>query len=707
VGVGVGVGVGVMAALGAGVGVAVPPGAGVAVACAVAVVLAAGVGVGLAPGAGPPGALPLPLQAASSKHVASATAEIRIQRTSHMKCSSRLEPIAIEVRVALGEEGGSMIVSAPIRALSCVLALATTLSLLDVRPAGAQPTTHDQLQALARSMTFDWAKRHPLEATDLGLSDEDGQLDTPGGAENARDLATITRWERDLDAIAVAGAPLADADDAKLLRARLIRRERELTTYKTFEKDYAAPAESLVDAVFTQFQHLPVAGTGGATSADVARAWDNIVARLSGAPAYIAAGDALVVHPGHLYGTVGAQELAGVPDFLNGALTDAAKSQLPADRFAAFAAARDGAVAAVVRAKGYIDAHVASWPENFAIGRRTYDAMLRDEELLPYDATDIEGMANDELARGWAEQSWVVADAAERGTPIGPASGGGIAPSGDALIGYYRDRIAELRAFVRDHHVVDVPDWLGQIEVTETPSFLQPVSPGASMRAPLLFSKSTTGFYFITPPASLADAAKTLDPNEDFDKDRILQTAAHEAMPGHFLQLSIAHRNPDFVRKTESTGVFAEGWAFYGEEMFWQLGLYGDQDLDARYDAAQWERVRGARAIVDPELASGDWTYEHAVAFFAAQTGFPMHAARAAVAGIALGPGYVISYTVGRLQLETLLGDYMAKMGANGSLLDFHDRLLCYGTTPFAVVAPELIADLDKPLAVVRASAGY
>ena len=203
---------------------------------------------------------------------------------------------------------------------------------------------------------------------------------------------------------------------------------------------------------------------------------------------------------------------------------------------------------------------------------------------------------------------------------------------------YYRARIAQLREFVAKHHVVDVPEWLGQIDIVETPKFLQPVSPGASMFSPLLFSKGTTGFYFITPPTSLAEAAKNLDANQDFDRDRILSTAAHEAMPGHFLQLSIARRHPDFVRKIQGSGEFVEGWAFYGEELLVQLGLFGD-DLDARYFTAQWERVRGARAIVDPELASGAWSVEQAVEFFAHQTGFSMEQAKAAVAGIALGPG--------------------------------------------------------------------
>jgi hypothetical protein len=599
----------------------------------------------------------------------------------------------------------STFVAARDSALRLLLFVLLAACALPAAPAPPPPTT-DRLQALAKTITFDWAKSHPLTATFLGLSDEDGQLDTPSEAENARDLAMIRGWESDLASIPLDGASLVDVDDAKLLRAQLTSLERQYTVYKTYEKDPSGPSQTILGAIYTQFLHLPIAGTAGATSADVAAAWQKIIDRLAGAPAYIAAGNALVTHPGHLYGVTGAEELAGAPSLLGGPLTDAAKAQLPADRFAAFVKARDAALAAMEQTKKNIDEHAASWPENYAIGRAAYDAMLRDEQLLPFNSDDIERMGRDELAHGWAVQMWMEELAAERGTPIGPESGGGLAPGGAALVDYYRARIAQLREFVIQHRVVDVPDWLGEIVVTETPKFMQPVSPGASMFSPLLFGKGTTGFYFITPPTSLAEAAKNLDANQDFDRDRILSTGGHEVMPGHFLQLSIARRHPDFVRKIQSSSEFEEGWAFYGEELFVQLGLFGD-DLDARYDVAQWERVRGARAIVDPELASGAWSVDQAVQFFAHETGFSPDQAKAAIAGIALGPGYVIAYTAGRAQLEALLADYRAKAGPGASLHDFHVRLLCYGSTPFSIVGPELLADLAKPLADVRASAAY
>ena len=229
----------------------------------------------------------------------------------------------------------------------------------------ANQPTHERIQALAHAMTFDWAKSHPLTATFLGLSDEDGQLDTPSEAENARDLATIRGWESELASISLEGAPLVEVDDAKLLRAQLVGMERQYIVYKGYEKDLSEPSMAIVNAIYVQFLHLPIAGTEGATSADVDLAWEKIIERLEGSPAYIAAGKALVTHPGHLQGMTGSEQLEGAPGFLAGPLTDTAKLQLAADRFAAFVKARDAALAVIAETKKYIDAHVASWPENY------------------------------------------------------------------------------------------------------------------------------------------------------------------------------------------------------------------------------------------------------------------------------------------------------------------------------------------------------
>src|SRR5580658_5052403 len=174
-------------------------------------------------------------------------------------------------------------VEASLSAMRVLLSVLLAACALPAAP--APPTTTERLQTLAKTITFDWAKSHPLTATFLGLSDEDGQLDTPSEAENVRDLATIRGWESELAYIPLDGASLVDVDDAKLLRAQLTSFERQYTVYKTYEKDPSGPCMSIVGAIYTQFLHLPIAGAGGATKDDVAAAWRKIIGRMAGAPA--------------------------------------------------------------------------------------------------------------------------------------------------------------------------------------------------------------------------------------------------------------------------------------------------------------------------------------------------------------------------------------------------------------------------------------
>ncbi len=576
----------------------------------------------------------------------------------------------------------------------------------------AQQTTpaHAQLTQLAEDITYTTARLFPSQATAWGITKYDGDLETPSEKDRAAYIAQLGHWQKRLHAIGRGGAALSlvDRDDAQLLDAKLAQQLNALRVYQRDRKDYSLGANAFVNVIFLQLQFLPIAGRDGATAATVDLAWADIVSRLEKGPAFIAASQRLVTQPGHLYGTVGSDELAGAGDLFNTALTDAAKAHFGegTESLQKFVQARDAALTAIASTKSFIDAHVAKWPENFAMGRPAYDRLLHDEQLLPYSSEELQRIADLQLAHGWTEEAWLIAVSQQEHRPFGPQSGGGLAPGGAALVPYYRERIAELQRFVIQHDVVTVPAWLGQIQVQETPAFLQPLSPGASMNPPRLFSEGSVGFYFITPPVSLADAAAHLDMNQDFDRDRILSTAAHEAMPGHFLQLSIARRHSDFIRKIQNSPVFEEGWAFYGEEMFVRLGLFGDH-LDGRLDVARWERVRAARVMVDVKLACGEWSVQQATVYFQRETSFTPQAAAAATAAIATSPGYYIAYAVGRQQIEELLESYLQKTGGQGTLHDFHDRLLSYGSTPLAIVGPELLADLDKPVAAVRAVANF
>jgi hypothetical protein len=288
--------------------------------------------------------------------------------------------------------------------------------------AQTQHEPHPDLVRVAEDMTYTSARLYPMRATALGIVGHDGELETPSEALRADYLARLRQWKSRVDAIAAGfdvRTALVDRDDTALLEAQLTSNLNALLVYQFDRKDYSAPANNVLNAVYTQFQHLPILGQDGATASDLQRGWSDITSRLAATPAYISAARRLVTTPGHLFGIIGSQQLAGAPDFLGGPLTEAARGQLGAAsaEYARFLKARDGALAAIAELKGYIDAHVAGWPENFAMGRDAYNRMLRDEQLLPFSASDAERIGYDELAHGWAEEAWLQDLARRRGTP--------------------------------------------------------------------------------------------------------------------------------------------------------------------------------------------------------------------------------------------------------------------------------------------------
>ena len=336
----------------------------------------------------------------------------------------------------------------------------------------AAPSTHDRLTKVAEDMIHVNAMAHPIEATSLGLPGSDGDLEIPSEAARAATIVQLKNWAAQVDAIrrdAGASISLVDSDDVKLLRAEIVSDLDHLLVRQTDRKDYAGPGLAVTGAIFTGPARLP--GRDGATQADLDKAWADITSRMSKAPAYIAAGQKLVTRPGRLYGVAGARQLAGAPDFFAGALTDAAKSQLAADpaAFERFVAARDALLKTFAQTTAFLNAHAPSWPENFAMGKAAYNRMLRDEQLLPYDSADLEQMARDELAHGWAEEAWLRNLSAQRHQAFGAESGGGMAPEGDALVGYYRERIEQLHGFIAAQDMLTLPPWLGTMEVVETP----------------------------------------------------------------------------------------------------------------------------------------------------------------------------------------------------------------------------------------------
>jgi uncharacterized protein (DUF885 family) len=346
--------------------------------------------------------------------------------------------------------------------------------------------------------------------------------------------------------------------------------------------------------------------------------------------------------------------------------------------------ARDAAIAASHRFADELEARLPKMADFSPMGEANYNYYLKHVLLLPLNAAEVEMIGRVELARYRALEALLPDPKLADPDPSRSTS---VPADQQAFLKAYESREQEMLQFLKDRHLVTLPDYLGPFQIRQLPEAFKPTSPGGFMNPPGVYDKDPAGFYFIP----------TYDPHS---KNFYIRAAiedprpilGHEGIPGHFLQLSIANHLKDEIRRQHGDTVFVEGWALYGEEMLMREGFYPENSA-AQGQIFRLSRYRGARIGVDVNLHTGRWTFEQAVKYFVEAGGLDREAAEGEAAGAATNPTQKISYIVGKWQIMNLLGRYRDRMGDNFRLGEFHDKLIANGSLPVSVIEWILLDD--------------
>ena len=343
-------------------------------------------------------------------------------------------------------------------------------------------------------------------------------------------------------------------------------------------------------------------------------------------------------------------------------------------------AARDAALKALAGFAAWLREKKPAMKNDFAMGKKAYARWLSAVALLPLTPDEVVSLGEAELARSRASQAWLAPAAASAPKPAPPSSQ-------DEFLRSYEAHTDGIVRFLEDKDILTVPAFIGPFHCRQLPDAFKPTSPGGFMNPPGVFDADPAGFYFIPTydphPANFFLRAAIEDPRP---------ILAHEGIPGHHFQISIANRLQNPIRRFHDDGVFIEGWAFYTEEMLERTGLYDDRP-DTRVQVMQLLRMRAARIAVDVRLATGEWTFDQAVDYFVSEGGLDPEAARGEAAGAAASPGYKIQYLVGKWQIERLLGRVRDREGSAFTLRHFHDRLVSYGSIPISVIEKLMLGE--------------
>ncbi|HEY2882080.1 MAG TPA: DUF885 domain-containing protein, partial [Pirellulales bacterium] len=215
----------------------------------------------------------------------------------------------------------------------------------------------------------------------------------------------------------------------------------------------------------------------------------------------------------------------------------------------------------------------------------------------------------------------------------------------DELFGEARQAVEKVKAFIRQQHIVDLPE-PDRCAVIEMPKFKRGNALAYMDSAPPLDPKADS-FYAISPPDADWDAHRVETFLEEYNPRMLQILTIHEAYPGHYVQLEYANRIPSLVRKVIHSGVYVEGWAVYTEQMMLDEG-YGGGDLPLRLMQLKFYLRAVANSIIAHNMHCTEIADEDVVKFLTDEAFQSEAEARAKIVRVKQSSTQLSTYFVGR-----------------------------------------------------------
>jgi uncharacterized protein (DUF885 family) len=526
-----------------------------------------------------------------------------------------------------------------------------------------------------------FAARHPSIAAGNGIHSHDATLEDFSASAIGAEVAWLRAFRTRLDALDPAPLTADERVDRRILQGIVDGWLLDLDTVRTWTKNpmiYASAISSGVHNLMTM-----------ESSPAEARA-RQVTAKLGAVPTLLAAARENLKNPPRVFVERAVVMFRGVSDLL--------EHDLPL----AFAPVSDAGVqrdlkTAAGNARSAVDAYTAELESNvlpkasgaWAVGMANVEARYRAEELIDAPAAQL-------LAIGERELKKLQADFEAAAARVNPARPGRSAievwrdvlrdhPKRGELVAAAQKTVDELFAFVREKHLVDLPEG-EKVVVAAAPAYDLGI---ASMHSsPPLEPHPVKSYYYVTDAQAGWTPARQDAWLQKFNYPTLADISAHEVAPGHYVHSLFMRRTPGKIRRIwiglnpfpqPSSG--QDGWAHYGEQLVSDEGFKRD---DPRYRMAQASEAltRICRLISGLRLHSGEWTIDQAAEFFEREAHLPEPAARQEAVRGTYDPTYG-GYFLGKVAAFKLRRDYEAAQGSAFNLREFHERVMTNGIAPW------------------------
>jgi len=255
-------------------------------------------------------------------------------------------------------------------------------------------------------------------------------------------------------------------------------------------------------------------------------------------------------------------------------------------------------------------------------------------------------------------------------------------PDDNTIVGYAQKIVAEATDFVKAKNLVTVPET--PLEVIVMPEFKRGQAI-AYCDAPGALEKNGKTFYAVAPTPKDWNQQRKESFFREYNNYMVRDLTVHEAMPGHYLQLSHANEfhAPTLVRAIFQSGTFIEGWAVYCEQMMAEQG-YGGPEVKMQQLKMRLRAI--CNSILDQSIHAGKMTEEEAMDLMMKEAYQQEGEAVAKWKRARLTSAQLSTYFVGVSEHLDLREAARKKLGRNFNLMRYNDRVISYGSPPVKYV---------------------
>jgi uncharacterized protein (DUF885 family) len=255
-------------------------------------------------------------------------------------------------------------------------------------------------------------------------------------------------------------------------------------------------------------------------------------------------------------------------------------------------------------------------------------------------------------------------------------------PDDNTIVSYGQKIVGEATDFVKSHNLVTVPNT--PLDVIVMPEFKRGQAIAyCDASGPL--EKNPKTFFAVAPTPNDWSKERKESFFREYNNYMIRDLTVHEAMPGHYLQLSHANEfhAPTLVRAIFQSGSFIEGWAVYCEQTMAEQG-YGGHEVKMQQLKMRLRAI--ANAILDQSIHAGGMTEQQAMDLMMKETFQQEGEAVAKWKRARLTSAQLSTYFVGVSEHLDLREAAKKKLGNEFNLKKYNDQVISFGSPPVKYV---------------------